>query len=98
MDNVSSRFGNIYLFIPLGFVLPILFRRCQEMKLAVAMCFAATFMIELIQGITHWGSADIDDVILRTVGGALGYTAWISAARSVNYINKQWLIKKKRLT
>lgn len=32
-----------------------------------------TFLVEIIQFITLSGSTDIDDIILNTIGGCIGY-------------------------
>lgn len=37
------------------------------------VCFLVSFSIELLQFITGKGVADIDDIILNTIGGAVGF-------------------------
>jgi glycopeptide antibiotics resistance protein len=71
-DNAA---GNILLFIPLGVLLPLVFRRLrfwQGMLIAIALSCS----IELAQYFTRaWGSnrsADVNDVILNSVGALLG--------------------------
>ncbi len=65
--------GNVIMFIPLGFLLPWVFRKLQgllRVLLATALIITA---VELIQLFTLVGSCDIDDLILNLLGAALGY-------------------------
>ena len=69
----SNFFGNIILFIPLGFLLPWVFpglRKAWKTLLTVA---AAITLVEIIQLFTLRGYADIDDLILNLSGAAIGY-------------------------
>ncbi len=66
-------FGNILLFVPLGFFLPWCFprlRRLWKTALCVLIIMAA---VELLQLFTLRGYADVDDLILNSVGAAVGY-------------------------
>lgn len=66
-------FGNIVMFIPLGFFLPLLwekFRRLWKTLLCTALTISA---VELVQLLTLVGSCDIDDLILNLLGAAMGY-------------------------
>lgn len=65
---------NLILFLPMGMALPVLFEN-KFNKLWKLLVFVAVIVVicEAIQFITVRGSADIDDVILNTVGAAVGY-------------------------
>ena len=69
-------FGNIIAFIPFGIYLPY----TSESKLGFISTFLYTFSlsltIELVQLITKVGSCDVDDIILNTLGGVIGYILW----------------------
>ena len=69
-------FGNIIAFIPFGIYLPY----TSESKLGFISTFLYTFSlsltIELVQLITRVGSCDVDDIILNTLGGVIGYILW----------------------
>lgn len=69
-------FGNIIAFIPFGIYLPY----TSESKLGFISTFLYTFSlsltIELVQLITKVGSCDVDDIILNTLGGVVGYILW----------------------
>ncbi|MCQ4087057.1 VanZ family protein [Saccharibacillus sp. JS10] len=65
--------GNVAVFVPLGVLLPIVF---TKLRLYIRFLLAFVLMIsllELSQGILGAGVADIDDLILNTIGGSIGY-------------------------
>lgn len=65
-------FGNICMFIPIGFFLPLLWKRFKNPFLTVIVCLLISFGIETIQLILPRGT-DVDDIILNTSGGLIGY-------------------------
>lgn len=65
-------FGNVVLFIPLGFLIPALFRFARRPLLAVPLLLAVNTLIEVAQLIWHVGSFDVDDIFLNFFGGMLG--------------------------
>lgn len=72
--------GNVAMFVPLGFFLPLLWPRYQ--KALRTLCFGAlaTLGIELIQLFLSRG-CDIDDLILNFAGAAAGYGVYRLTAR-----------------
>ena len=65
--------GNVVMFIPLGFFLPVLFRKLQKIwksLLCVALIITA---VEILQLLTLVGSCDVDDLILNLSGSVIGY-------------------------
>lgn len=73
--SVAARnlLGNIIAFVPLGFSLPVLFKRLKNMKYTLLISFLVTFSIETIQLFTCIGSCDIDDIILNVLGATIGF-------------------------
>lgn len=65
--------GNIVCFMPMGMVLPILSRRKWRFIKVTVVCCMASCSVELLQFVTKLGSCDVDDIILNTIGGLLGY-------------------------
>ena len=70
--------GNIAAFMPFGFFLPVFSKRCKRFLNTVFYSCELSLLVELIQLITKVGSFDIDDIILNTIGGAVGF--WIFKA------------------
>ena len=68
--------GNVCVFVPLGIFLPKLFSKCQNPLLTILFSFELSLCVEIIQLITKVGSFDVDDIILNTLGGALGYITY----------------------
>ena len=65
--------GNIIMFIPLGFLLPKVFRKLSSLPRILLITAGIITAVELIQLFTLVGSCDIDDLILNVLGAALGY-------------------------
>lgn len=70
---VNNLVGNLILLLPLGLLLPFMFKRCQKLSSVVAIAFITSLIIEVIQFVLQIGMADIDDVILNSLGAILGY-------------------------
>jgi glycopeptide antibiotics resistance protein len=72
-DIVANIVGNIVGFIPLGILLPILFRRFSSPQKVILAGFLLSLGFEIIQLLTVLGNFDVDDLMLNTCGTALGY-------------------------
>ena len=73
--GLLNLFGNPALFLPVGFLLPLSADRWK--RLHSALLFAAVFGIalEFLQFLIG-RTADIDDVLLRLAGTAVGFGIW----------------------
>ncbi|MGC4036709.1 MAG: VanZ family protein [Chitinophagaceae bacterium] len=69
--------GNIIGFIPLGVLLPILFRRLQRSWKTIFTVFLISLAFETIQLLFNLGIFDVDDLILNTLGGVVGYIFYL---------------------
>lgn len=76
-------FGNIVGFMPCGFFLPIVSRRGRKWYNNILLCFGLSLCIEVTQLVFKVGSFDVDDLLLNTLGGILGYITYqiVQAAR-----------------
>lgn len=70
---INNTLGNILIFIPLGIFLPILFKKYKTLTQVFVSSMIISFTIEALQFSLQIGQFDIDDVILNTVGSAVGY-------------------------
>ena len=70
LENVI---GNIVGFIPYGFILPLIYKSKRKWWIILLLTMEFSLFIELTQLVLRVGSCDIDDVILNTFGGVLGY-------------------------
>ena len=65
--------GNLLGFVPLGIFLPLLLKRLRSFAAVIAVVFAVSLAYEFIQLCTGLGVFDIDDLILNTAGGIIGF-------------------------
>jgi glycopeptide antibiotics resistance protein len=83
LPTLAGAAGNVALFLPLGFLLPLLTPRLDRAWRTVGVGFGLSSAIELSQvafpGVRR---ADVNDVLLNTLGTALGFLAWRLAARA----------------
>lgn len=66
--------GNIVLLFPLGLFLPLFWRWFERAGRTIWWCFGTSLSIELIQ-LAAGGVTSADDLLLNTLGGALGFAA-----------------------
>ena len=66
-------FGNIALFIPYGIILPIIYKKLACFWKTILVGASISFCIEIIQLFFVSRVTDIDDLILNTLGCAIGY-------------------------
>ena len=71
--GVSNLLGNAVLFLPMGIFLPCIFKKLRRVYKTVPLIMGMVVLVELLQLATKRGFADIDDLILNTVGAAVGY-------------------------
>ena len=83
IDTVGYRYvmvniaGNIAAFMPFGFLLPLVVKRRMQIGTVTGNTFLLSLSAEVIQLLTRTGAFDVDDLILNTVGGALGYLCYV---------------------
>ncbi len=70
--KVNNLLGNILLFIPLGFLLPLLVKRFRNFFLILFTGFLLSLFYECTQLLTGIGVFDVDDMILNTFGTLIG--------------------------
>jgi glycopeptide antibiotics resistance protein len=71
--RIENLAGNIIGFMPFGFLLPVLSKRFFKFKTITLATFCLSLTYETIQLLFGFGSFDVDDLILNTLGGMLGY-------------------------
>lgn len=65
---------NIVLFVPLGFFLPLLYRKYRTVKTIALTGFLFSLAVEFFQ-MFDWGSSDINDLMTNTAGACIGF--WV---------------------
>lgn len=70
---VINLFGNVIMFIPLGFLLPMVWENSRKLWKVLLTTAIVITAVEILQLFTLVGSCDIDDLILNLLGAAIGY-------------------------
>ena len=65
--------GNVIAFMPFGFFMPVVSRRSRGPVRIIFLGFGFSLMLETIQLGFKVGSFDVDDLILNTLGAAIGF-------------------------
>lgn len=88
--TVANLAGNILIFIPFGFFMPMASRRRSFIVTAVDS-LALSFFVETVQFFTKVGCFDVDDLLLNTIGGMLGYIIF-----TISSVIRRGYVKKRR--
>jgi glycopeptide antibiotics resistance protein len=68
--------GNLVMLLPLGIYLPFLYKRISGFFGVALIAFLVACTIEGLQLITSFRSADVDDILLNTLGACIGFLAY----------------------
>ena len=86
----TNLIGNVLGFIPYGFILPVIHNGLRSGFLIILSGFGLSLCVETIQLVTKVGCFDVDDLILNTLGAALGYLAFAVC----DYLRRKYYGKK----
>jgi glycopeptide antibiotics resistance protein len=76
LRDFSNLVGNIIVFIPFGMFLVLLSKNKGVSFIGVlALSLGLSLCLECLQVLSSLGIFDVDDLILNTIGGLLGYVA-----------------------
>lgn len=87
MAVMINLLGNVVAFLPFGFFLPTLSQKNRSFFYVTLVSFDFSLLIECIQLLSKVGSFDVDDMILNTLGGSLGFLCFMVA--------KKWMKKNE---
>jgi glycopeptide antibiotics resistance protein len=62
--------GNLIWFVPFGILYPLLTGKGAR---TIIYCFLLSLLIETLQYVFGTGVSEVEDLILNTLGGAIGY-------------------------
>jgi glycopeptide antibiotics resistance protein len=65
--------GNVIAFMPFGFLLPLLNAKYRGLFRVTIYSLLFSLAVEVIQMLSRVGAFDVDDILLNTLGGFLGY-------------------------
>ncbi len=81
LNSFENLAGNVLLFLPLGFLLPWVWRGMRRWRRTLAAAFLCSAGIELFQLFSAFGAFDVDDLLLNCAGAMLGFGLWHSCGR-----------------
>ena len=73
--------GNVALFIPAGWLLPVIFKPFRGYFRFLLLCALLILSVEIVQLLTLLGYFDIDDLILNLLGLSTGYIFYAVKAK-----------------
>lgn len=91
MTAFTNLFGNIVIFIPFGFFMPMA-SKYRSFWATTINSFALSLLVETFQLFTRVGCFDVDDLLLNTLGGIAGYITFVVC----NAIRRKYDTKRKR--
>ena len=68
--------GNIVIFVPYGFFISMASRERGFFK-TLFFSMGLSLCVEVVQLFTRVGSFDVDDILLNTIGGVIGYIIFL---------------------
>lgn len=77
LNGFDNLFGNILAFMPLGMLIPLAFPGMERFFEILLHSFWLSLCIELFQLVSHFGAFDVDDILLNTLGGVLGFVIFL---------------------
>ena len=87
----SNLFGNILIFVPFGFFIAMASSSRSFFK-ALFNSLGLSLSVEVLQLVTGVGSFDVDDILLNTIGGVLGYIVFMIC----NLIRRKCYVRKRK--
>jgi len=73
--SFSNLFGNIFIFVPVGILLPLVHRASKNIWVMLFNALLLIVGIEVFQLFSNFGAFDVDDIILNVSGVLIG--RWI---------------------
>ncbi len=84
---------NILLFVPLGFFLPVFWKRYQKCRRTVLFGFFLSLLIELLQ-LFSFRATDVNDLMTNTLGTVLGWCIGRLILRLTPSVSPSWKTKE----
>lgn len=83
--------GNILIFVPYGFFISMASRSRGFFK-TLFCSMGLSLAVEIVQLFTRVGSFDVDDILLNTIGGVLGYILFVIC----NGIRRKYHVRSRK--
>lgn len=87
-EGVMTYALNILMFMPLGFLLPLIWKQYRNPMKIFFTGFSLSLAIEFCQ-LFNRRNTDIDDLLTNILGGILGYLVWLLFKNVFNKTNNK---------
>ena len=77
LNSFENLVGNVVVFIPFGFLIPYVLKRGRNFFVMLINAFLFVLGIEVFQLFSAFGAFDVDDILLNTLGGLLGFFCFV---------------------
>ena len=82
---VGTKKRNAVIFLPLGILLPMIWKKMNSLKWILLTGFLGSLFIETSQFVLQCGVVQTEDLIMNTAGAGIGY-----------WIYKRWNVKERK--
>ena len=79
LNSLENLAGNLLVFVPLGFFLPLLAEELQKFSEMFLNVFTFVLGIEVFQLFSAFGAFDVDDILLNCLGAVFGFGCFKAA-------------------
>jgi len=86
-DIIWNVVGNAAMFLPSGIVLPVVYRKLDTFWKVIAAGIGISLCIEILQLPFASRASDIDDIIVNTLGVAVGYGVYMAVKQCRRYMS-----------
>lgn len=76
LNSVENLAGNILVFVPFGFLLPLASDERRRFADVFIPAFVFVLGIEMFQLFSAFGAFDVDDILLNCLGAVIGYVCY----------------------
>lgn len=94
IDTAINLIGNIFVFIPLGFLIRASLARPWSYGKFILLFISIIILLECMQTLLRVGTGDIDDLILNVIGGSIGYGLY-TYYEKMSFKDKKRCIEKR---
>ena len=95
-SGVGALFGAFLKYIPIGFLVPFLFRRSRNPGKVLSLCGSAALFIEVFQLFMPTMTVRLDDILWALFGSFLGYFLFGLLCMNIAGIERMATVKRSR--
>lgn len=87
-EGMMTYILNIIMFMPLGFLLPLIWKNMRKLKPVVVTSLVYSFSIEICQ-LFNRRNTDVDDLLMNVIGAIIGFYIYKFFVKLIKRKNKE---------